>query len=258
MKYFVLSTQRSGSDLLRHSLIHLFGENSDGPDEWIMHPTTRKNLGLPDNLSKAKELVLNNPQLLVDRMAFNSHRKVMYNHILDPDKLAKTIPIIHLIRKDVWAQAKSLWIMKQKIIPPHVDEEKYKQLSYKNIKLHLNHIEIRNLSKTMLNEKQYWYQALANRPNTLTLYYEDDLCDINTFMNSTLPRIEIFLNKKRVVEDYKFKFKKTSSLYMIENTEQFDEQKYSKYFYFDPNKSYKTKYLIRRMKILLKRFILWL
>ena len=255
MKYFLLSSQRSGSDLLRHSLLNLFEENTDGPDEWIMHPVTRKKLGLPDDLNKAKELILNNTQLLVDRMSPNSHRKIMYNHILNPYKLPKTVHIIHLIRKDSWAQAKSLWIMKQKKIPPHVNEETYKQLSIQNIKLQLNHNEVRNLAKKNLNEKQFWYQALVNRTNTLTLYYEDDLFDIEKFMKETVPKIEAFLKKKRVVKDFKFNLNKTSSLYTIENSNEFDEQNYIKEFYFDTNKINKVKYLKRRIKTMLKRLL---
>lgn len=217
MKYFLLSSQRSGSALLRHSLLNLFGENNDGPAEWIDSPITRRNLGLPEDFNRANEIVLNNTQLLVDRMSHNSHRKVMYNQILKPDNIPQIIPVIHLIRKDTWAQTKSSWIMRQKKSPPHVDDEAHQQLSSQNIKLQLLLKEVRNIAKMMLNQKHFWYQALIRRPNTLTLFYEDDLCDINIFMRETLPRIEAFLKKKRVIENFKFKFKKTSLLYTIEN-----------------------------------------
>lgn len=253
MKYFLLSSQRSGSDLLRHLLLNVFGEHSDGPDEWIMHHITRKNLGLPKDFNTANELILKNVQLLIDRMSDNSHRKVMYNHILNPYKIPKKVLIIHLIRKDSWAQAKSLLVMKQKRVPPHVNEDTHKQLLNQNIKIHLNINEVRDIAKKMLNQKQFWYQALVGRSNTLTLYYEDDLSDITIFKHETITKIEEFLGRKRIIEDFNFPFKKTSSLYTIENLKEFDEQNDIKEFYFNPNAINKRAYLKMKLKLMLNK-----
>ena len=65
-------------------------------------------------------------------------------------------------------------------------------------------------------------------------------------------RIEAFLKKKRVVEDFNFSLKKTSSLYTIENLDPLDEEKYIKEFYFNPDKINKIKYIKEKLKLLLK------
>lgn len=253
MKYLLLSSRRSGSALLKHSLMALFSENNDGPDEWIVSPITRKNLGLPKDFSEAKKLVLNKPQLLVDRMSTNSHRKVMYSQLLTPNNLPTNVPIIHLIRRDSWKQAKSSWIMDQKKLPAHIGGEEYKQLLTKNLVFKLDLKAIEKTAKKMLLQKHIWYQALKNRPLTLTLFYEEDLYDIDIFKNQTIPRIEAFLNKKQTIENFNFPLEKTSSIYTIENTEEYDENDFIKKFYFDANNIKISDYI----KIRLKRVFSW-
>jgi len=185
MKYLLLSSRRSGSALLKHALIDLFNENIDGPDEWIINSKTREILNLPADLAEAKALVLKNPDLLIDRMSPNSHRKVMYSQLLDPKNLPKNVPIIHLIRKDAWSQAKSAFIMRKKIIPPHVTVEKNTKDGDEQLKINIDINQIDKIAKQMLLDKEYWYRCLLNRKNTLTLFYEDDLIDINVFNQIT-------------------------------------------------------------------------
>lgn len=247
MKYFILSTQRSGSDLLRHSLISLYGEHSDGPDEWIMHPVTRKNLKLPEDLEDATELILRNPKLLVDRMSPNTHRKVMYSHIIHPNNLPDNLPIIHLIRKDSWAQAKSYWIMKQKIVPAHVNEQEYREVIKNDIYLNINYQDVKKLAKKFYKQKQNWYYPLKKRSNTLLLYYEKDIANSEVFKKITLPKIEAFLNKKRTKEDYVFPLKKTSLLYTIKNLNLKKEIILTRKYYFKPSLKYWLKYKLKRI-----------
>ncbi len=231
MKYLILSSQRSGSALLKHSLITIFNENVDGPDEWIMNPITRKNMGLPDDLDEAKLLLLRAPELLIDKMSPRSHRKVMYNHILSPKNLPKGVPIIHLVRKNAWQQAKSIWVMKKKLIPNHTDSNFNGEVQ----KILLNVKEVKLLAKKLLFEKYFWTKALKNRSKTLTLFYEDDILDFNRFVEITLPKIESFLQVKREVKDFNYPFVKTNQLYSIKNLPQDIESKYAIKYTFQPN-----------------------
>ena len=247
MKYFLLSTSRSGSDLLRHLLMHIFSENNDGPDEWIVHPRTRRNLGLPENYEDAMTMVLNDPDALINRMSPNSHRKVMYIHLGATRYLPNQIPVIHLIRKDSVAQAISYWIMKKKTIPPHVDEEEHLKLIKKNISLTINYDEVETLAKKFYRQKQNWYYALKKRPNTLLFYYEEDLENSAIFEKTTLPKIEAFLNKKRIIEDIAFPLKKTSSLYTIQNLEPEKIKKLTKKYYFKPSFKYWLKHQLKHI-----------
>ncbi|MDU8885476.1 hypothetical protein RXV94_04830 [Yeosuana sp. MJ-SS3] len=245
MKYFLLSTSRSGSDLLRHLLINIFSENYDGPDEWIVHAKTRLNLGLPENYEEAMKMVLDNPDALINRMSPNSHRKVMYIHLGKTSNLPKHIPVIHLIRKDSLAQAISYWIMKKQVIPPHVKKEEHQALRNKNIVIQINYDEVEALAKWFYRQKQNWYYALKKRPNTLLFYYEDHLENNEVFKNTTLPRIEAFLNKKRQEKDFDFPFKKTSTLYTIENLDPDKIKKLTKKYYFKPSSKYWLKHQIK-------------
>jgi len=247
MKYFLLSTSRSGSDLLRHLLITIFSENNDGPDEWIVHPRTRQNLGLPENYEAARKTVLDDPDILINRMSPNSHRKVMYIHLGATRNLPKQIPIIHLIRKDSVAQAISYWIMKQKTIPPHVDHKEHLKLIKQNIVITINYDEIEVLAKKFYRQKQNWYYALKKRQNTLLLYYEDDLANSEVFKNTTLPKIEAFLKKQRKVEDIDFPLKKTRSLYTIQNLEPEKIKKLTKKYYFEPSFKYWLKHQLKHI-----------
>lgn len=247
MKYFLLSTSRSGSDLFRHLLINIFSENDDGPDEWIVHHKTRQNLGLPENYEEAKKLVLENPDILINKMSENSHRKVMYIHLGATRYLPKNIPIIHLIRKDSVAQAISYWIMKLKAIPPHVDEQTHKRLKEKNIFINIDYKEVERLAKWFYMQKQNWYFALKKRPDTLLLYYEEDLKNIEIFKEKTLPKIEVFLQKKRKEEDFKFPLKKTSSLYTIQNLNNKKIKELTKKYYFKPDFKYWIKHQMKKI-----------
>ncbi|OMP31163.1 hypothetical protein [Mangrovimonas sp. DI 80] len=238
MKYFVLSTQRSGSDLLRHTLIDIFDEASDGPDEWIVHPLTRQNLKLPESYEKALELVIDNPEKLIDEMSPNSHRKVMYSHLGKYLNLPKSIPVVHLIRKDSWSQAKSYWIMKQNIVPAHISQENFSKMEKVDISLKIDYEEIEKLAKTFFKQKQNWFYGLKNRPNTLLLYYEEDLANTNELIKTTIPKIEFFLNKKRKLEEYDIPLKKTSTLYTIENRDLKREKRLIEKYYFRPTFKY--------------------
>ncbi len=245
MKYFLLSTSRSGSDLLRHLLMNVFSENNDGPDEWIVDSRTRLNLGLPENYEDAMKMVLDNPDTLINRMSSDSHRKVMYIHLGTTHNLPNHIPVIHLIRKDSMAQAISYWTMKQNTIPPHVDYEKHQELSKKNIFININYDEIETLAKWFYRQKQNWYFALKKRPNTLLFYYEEDLENIEVFKKTTLPKIEVFLKKMRKEEEFDFPLKKTSSLYTIQNLEPEKIKKLTKKYYFNPSFKYWLKHQIK-------------
>jgi len=247
MKYLLLSSSRSGSALLKHSLITLFNENVDGPDEWIVHPKTRLNLRLPENYEEANNMVIKTPRLLFQKMSPNSHRKVMYSHLKTPRNLPKHIPVIHLIRKDSWAQAKSYWIMKQRFIPSHVKEKVHEEVKEKAIHFDIDYGEIEKFARKFYKQKQTWYYALKNRKNTLLFYYEEDLANSEVFKNTTLPKIEAFLNKKRQIEDYDFPLKKTRSLYSIENINRIKEKKLSKKYYFKPAFKYWLKHQLKHI-----------
>lgn len=247
MKYFLLSTSRSGSDLLRHLLLNVFSENNDGPDEWIVHQRTRLNLGLPENYEDAMKMVLDNPNTLINKMSSNSHRKIMYIHLGKTRNLPIQIPVIHLIRKDSMAQAISCWIMKQKFIPPHVNHEEHLELRKKNIFININYDEVETLAKLFYRQKQNWYYALKKRPNTLLLYYEEDLENSEVFKKTTLPKIEGFLKKKRKVVDFDFPLKKTSSLYTINNLDPEKIKKLTKKYYFKPSFKYWLKHQLKSL-----------
>jgi hypothetical protein len=225
--------------------MHIFKENNDGPDEWIVDARTRLNLGLPENYEEAMRMVLNNPETLINKMSANSHRKVMYLHLGKTRNLPMHIPIIHLIRKDSMAQAISYWIMKQKTIPPHVDYEEHQKLSKKNMAINIDYDEVETIAKKFYKQKQNWYHALKKRPNTLLFYYEEDLENIEVFKQTTLPKIEFFLKKKRIESAFDFPLKKTRSLYTIQNLNPEKIKKLTKKYYFKPSYKYWLKHQLK-------------
>lgn len=249
-KYFILSTHRSGTEVLRHMLLELFDEKDDGPDEWVIDAKTRKNLGLPEDYNAARILLLENPELLVERMSPHSHRKIMYRFIKYPKNLSNSAPVIHLIRKDSWAQAKSYWIMKKRAMPAHIRDEDHNELLKNDSSITIEYKEVEKWAQKFYKQKQIWYHALKRRPKTLLLYYEEDIANEKVFTEKTIPRIEEFLEKKRKEEEYYIPFKKTRNLYKIQNLNPRKEAKLTQKYYFTPSFLYGIRHWVKKVIML--------
>ena len=240
-KFFILSSQRSGTTWFCEKIAGMFGRNIDWWEEIssksfierkkLQHHCVDKPIIDPNNRAdilmrlEAFEVDETNKIVRKTEKFYNESYSslnndefvnIMYNQcsinsILD-------YPVIHLIRKDSVAQAQSNVVAQKTNIYHSTDkffEEKLKYLQ-KNIRLDYNEIFF-EASRVNLYKSIYFDTLSKYHKNCLTIFYEDCLNE-DYWKNTLNKKLEKFMQDSIKNAEFQTEHKKTGKMFNIVNS----------------------------------------
>ena len=243
-KFFVISSQRSGTTWFCEKVAGMFGRNINwweelGSEDFIERKKLKEYL-LPEptyinddwylrNLRTLEAFKVNGEKKYIIRKTENFYKKVYdsleYNEYLnimyDQCSINSILnyPVIHFIRRDSFAQAQSNFVAQKTGIfhSSNFYKEKIKNLTddQKNIELNFDGVFF-DANRCNKLKKIYFETFKTYHKNCLTIFYEDCL-DEHYWKNILNEKLEKFLEDKIVNPEYKTEHSKLN-IFNITNT----------------------------------------
>jgi hypothetical protein len=243
-KFFIVSTQRSGTTWFAEKLAGMFGrcrisEETDirwweelssntfierkkldsyylpRPRSFI--PLAEKEWAFP--VFETNKIIRKTEQLYDD--VYNSLNDNEFVNIMYDQCSINSIlkyPVIHLIRKDSVAQATSTLIARETGVY-HDTEHYYNKINNVNKTLDLNYDLVVKIANRCNQEKEVYYNTLKKyHKNCLTIFYED-CSDVDYWKNTLNKKLENFMQDSIQNADYETENKKTRKLFEITNSD---------------------------------------